>query len=91
MAWLNCPVALPARHVVGAARAQDVKGEQAGTSCPGWPSSAALPRTRGRDVRSMFARMSRHGPLAAGSARHRLSRFAVPPGTSYPWPGTTRR
>ena len=31
---------------------------------------------------TMFARMSRHGPVADGIMRHRLSRFAVQPGTS---------
>jgi hypothetical protein len=45
-------------------------------------AGALWSRPFGSDVRSMFARMSRNTPVAGGSTRHRLSRFAVQPGTS---------
>ena len=44
--------------------------------------SSQRSRPRHIHVRSMFARMSRYGPVASGTTRQRLSRFAVQPGTS---------
>jgi hypothetical protein len=40
----------------------------------------------GTHVCSMFARMSRYGPVAGGTTRHPVSRFAVQPGTSQHFP-----
>ena len=38
------------------------------------------------DVCSMFARMSRYGPVTGGTTRHPVSRFAVQPGRSQHFP-----
>ncbi len=42
----------------------------------------AVPDIGHTHVCSMFARMSRYGPVAGGTTRQRVSRFAVQPGTS---------
>jgi hypothetical protein len=80
----------PGREVPAAAAGRDRRQERIQAQLRFWRATLAPKARPGRTgpkigrgyVCSMFARMSRYGPVAGGTTRQPVSRFAVQPGTS---------